>query len=101
VEAYESAAERRSGTGARIQTLYLISGLVLPVWQEVKRVLAAQSRPVDRRLHVIRLETTGGALSLSVLHIACSPPLPLASSLCTIHNQAQKGLGRRRMQESS
>ena len=58
-EAYESAAQRRTGTGVRIQTLYLVSGLVLPVWQEVKRVLAAQQRPIDRRLHVIRLETTG------------------------------------------
>lgn len=101
MEAYESAAEKRSGAGARIQTLYLISGLVLPVWQEVKRVLAAQSRPVDRRLHVIRLETTGGALSFFVLHIACSPLLPMVSSLCTIHIQAQKGFGGRRMQESS
>lgn len=65
-EAYESAAQKRTGPGARIQTLYLVSGLVLPVWQEVKRVLAAQQRPIDRRLHVIRLETTGCLLLLTL-----------------------------------
>jgi hypothetical protein len=58
-DAFETAAQKRPGVGARVRTLYLISGLVLPVWQEVKRVLAAQPRPIDRRLHVIRLETTG------------------------------------------
>ena len=42
---------------------------MLPVWQEVKRVLAAQQRPVDRRLHVIRLETTGAC---------CNPLLELS-----------------------
>ncbi|BDA46474.1 Protein strawberry notch homolog 1 [Coccomyxa sp. Obi] len=58
-EAYEAAAQKRSGPGVRVRMLYLISGLVLPVWQEVKRVLAAQPRPAERRLSVIRLETTG------------------------------------------
>ena len=57
--------------GARIQTLYLVSGLVLPVWQEVKRVLAAQQRPVDRRLHVIRLETTGVRASIAEAPCLC------------------------------
>lgn len=58
-DAYEAAAQKRSGPGVRVRVLYLISGLVLPVWQEVKRVLAAQPRPAERRLSVIRLETTG------------------------------------------
>lgn len=58
-EAHEAAAARRGRAGARVQELHLVSGLVLPVWQEVKRVLAGQPRPTDRRLRVIRLETTG------------------------------------------
>jgi hypothetical protein len=58
-EAFEAAALRRRGPGARVRSLLLVSGLVLPVWQEVKRVLAGQPRAADRRLHVIRLETTG------------------------------------------
>lgn len=58
-EAFEAAAQKRSGAGVRVRVLYLVSGLVLPVWQEVKRVLAAQPRPADRRLSVIRLETSG------------------------------------------
>lgn len=61
-DAFEAAAQKRSGLGVRVRTLFLVSGLVLPVWQEVKRVLAAQTRPIDRRLHVIRLETTGEKL---------------------------------------
>ena len=62
-EAYEAAAQKRSGPGVRVRVLYMISGLVLPVWQEVKRVLAAQPRPAERRLSVIRLETTGALVS--------------------------------------
>ncbi len=61
-EAYEASAQKRTGAGARVRVLYLVSGLVLPVWQEVKRVLAAQPRPAERRLSVIRLETTGARM---------------------------------------
>ena len=32
VKAYESTAERQLGTGACIQTMYLVSGLLLPMW---------------------------------------------------------------------
>lgn len=55
--------------------LYLISGLVLPVWQEVKRVLAAQPRPAERRLSVIRLETTGVPLAISCMFCHHFSPL--------------------------
>ena len=45
--------------GWRVRELVLIGGLVLPIWGMVERALVKQHRPADRRMHVIRLQTTG------------------------------------------
>lgn len=51
------------GAGARVgwqvRELVLIGGLVLPIWGMVERALVKQHRPADRRMHVLRLHTTG------------------------------------------
>lgn len=43
----------------RVRELVLIGGLVLPIWGMVERALVKQHRPADRRMHVLRLQTTG------------------------------------------
>ncbi|KAL0035121.1 hypothetical protein WJX79_001613 [Trebouxia sp. C0005] len=45
--------------GWRVRELVLIGGLVLPIWGMVERALVKQHRPADRRMHVLRLHTTG------------------------------------------
>jgi len=53
--------ERGAGArvGWRVRELVLIGGLVLPIWGMVERALVKQHRPADRRMHVLRLHTTG------------------------------------------
>ena len=48
----------------RQRRIALLAGLVLPVWQVVEGALSLQARTVDRRLKVIRLQTTGVATPL-------------------------------------
>lgn len=47
------------GFGHRLRELHILSGLVLPIWPDLERVLKQQSRVYERRLNVVRLETTG------------------------------------------
>ena len=47
------------GFGHRLRELQILSGLVLPIWPEVEKVLKQQSRVYERRLNVVRIETTG------------------------------------------
>ncbi|KAL3149047.1 hypothetical protein ABBQ32_001892 [Trebouxia sp. C0010 RCD-2024] len=61
---YEAAAQKsEKGVGGkggwRVRELVLIGGLVLPIWGLVEQALVKQQRPIDRRMHVLRLQTTG------------------------------------------
>lgn len=61
---YEAAAHKsEQGSGGkggwRFRELVLIGGLVLPIWGMVEQALVKQHRPTDRRMHVLRLQTTG------------------------------------------
>ena len=64
---FEAAAQKsEKGSNAkggwRVRELVLIGGLVLPIWGMVEQALVKQHRPTDRRMHVLRLQTTGGSL---------------------------------------
>ena len=64
---YEAAAEKSekgssAKAGWRVRELVLIGGLVLPIWGMVEQALVKQHRPTDRRMHVLRLQTTGSGL---------------------------------------
>lgn len=62
-ETYEGAGRRRgagaAGVGARLRRIVLLGGLVLPVWDAVQAALEQQTRASDRKLSVLRLQTTG------------------------------------------
>ena len=60
-EAY-SESNLFHGFGNRLKKLHLVSGMVLPIWPEIESVLSSQIRQADRRLNVMRLETTGDLL---------------------------------------
>lgn len=47
--------------GTRFQEHFVVSGLLLPVWQAVENSLLRQHRQVDRAFRVIRAVTTGDA----------------------------------------
>ena len=64
---FEAAAQKsekglNAKTGWRVRELVLIGGLVLPIWGMVEQALVKQHRPTDRRMHVLRLQTTGASL---------------------------------------
>ena len=66
---FEAAAQKsEKGSNAkgawRVRELVLIGGLVLPIWGMVEQALVKQHRPTDRRMHVLRLQTTGGLVRL-------------------------------------
>ena len=77
---YESTAEKKNDKGSsskagwRVRELVLIGGLVLPIWGMVEQALVKQHRPTDRRMHVLRLQTTGWLASLVTLHCCCMLP---------------------------
>lgn len=58
VEAHASS-NRQHGTGNRLRELHLLTGLVLPIWPQIESCLSQQLKPSQRRLNVMRLETTG------------------------------------------
>jgi hypothetical protein len=58
-QAHEQAGRQRNTAGARIRRISLLGGLVLPVWDAVSEALQQQVRAVDRKLSVLRLQTTG------------------------------------------
>ena len=64
---FTAAGERQDkgvGVGSwRVRELVLVGGLVLPIWSMVERALVRQQRPADRRMTVLRLQTTGAYLS--------------------------------------
>lgn len=64
------------GLNMRQRRIALLAGLVLPVWQVVEGALSLQARTADRRLKVIRLQTTGNANHL--VQARCC----LGSSVC-------------------
>ena len=82
---YQAAAQKsEKGLGGkggwRVRELVLIGGLVLPIWGLVEQALVKQQRPIDRRMHVLRLQTTGdppaGPLPpLAALALLSSPVL--------------------------
>ncbi|KAK9819870.1 hypothetical protein WJX72_003467 [[Myrmecia] bisecta] len=60
--AYEQAGRRADGSakaGSRVRELLVIGGLVLPVWEVVEKALVKQQRVIDRKMQVMRLQTTG------------------------------------------
>ncbi len=72
--------ERGAGArgGWRVRELVLIGGLVLPIWGMVERALVKQHRPADRRMHVLRLHTTGShAFSVLCCAVLCCVPCML------------------------
>ena len=78
---FEAAAQKsekgaNAKGGGRVRERVLIGGLVLPIWGMVEQALVKQHRPTDRRMHVLRLQTTGGSL-------LCWPLCPCAvDKLC-------------------
>ena len=74
-EAYSESG--KYGFGHRLRELHLLSGLVLPIWPELERILKQQSRVVERRLNVVRLETTGGAFRHIVYSLTELKPVVL------------------------
>lgn len=57
----EAPVLRKGGVsaGGRWRRVHLLTGLVLPVWEAVQDTLADLERAGDRRLKVLRLQTTG------------------------------------------
>lgn len=68
---FNAAGERQDngfgGSGWRVREIVLVGGLVLPIWGMVERALVRQQRPADRRMTVLRLQTTGKACSVALL----------------------------------
>jgi hypothetical protein len=66
------------GPGARHRTHFIIGGLVLPMWTILEQVLSNQAKPADRKLNVIRLQTTGPPLEpvslITSVPLSLSPP---------------------------
>ena len=62
---FDAAGERQHtgvggvGSSWRVREIVLVGGLVLPIWSMVERALVRQQRPADRRMTVLRLQTTG------------------------------------------
>lgn len=59
----EEPVLRKGGVsaGGRWRRLHLLTGLVLPVWEAASSALVDLQRTADRRLKVLRLQTTGDA----------------------------------------
>ncbi len=82
-KAYEDAGKTQGRVGAnfglnmRSRRIALLAGLVLPVWQVVEGALSLQARNADRRLKVLRLQTTGVLLN-DVELITTTPIGPLS-----------------------
>ena len=69
--AFEEAGAARKETaagGGRRRRVHLLTGLVLPVWEAVQSALGDLHRASDRRLKVLRIQTTGEAFR-SALHV--------------------------------
>ncbi|KAJ3693490.1 hypothetical protein LUZ60_008970 [Juncus effusus] len=45
--------------GKRLQEVYILGGLILPLWRNIEKTLNKQARASHRRIRVVRLETTG------------------------------------------
>jgi len=68
-----------------VRELVLIGGLVLPIWGMVERALVKQHRPADRRMHVLRLHTTGShAFSVLCCAVLCCAVLCCAVLCCAV-----------------
>lgn len=59
------------GYGNRLKKLHFVSGLVLPIWPQIEQCLGSQIRHADRRLNVMRLETTGTNSKTTFTFIHC------------------------------
>ncbi|CAL1409342.1 unnamed protein product [Linum trigynum] len=44
--------------GKRVQEVYVLGGIILPVWGTIEKALSRQARQSHKRLRVVRLETT-------------------------------------------
>lgn len=62
-DTYAEAGRKRDGAtaGGRVRRITLLGGLVLPVWDAVQAALEQQTRASDRKLSVLRLQTTGAS----------------------------------------
>lgn len=98
---YEAASQRsEKGSGGkggwRVRELVLIGGLVLPIWGMVEQALVKQQRPTDRRMHVLRLQTTGwssssaGEANYAMCLLTCNARLCTLHWLCLIPQLANK-----------
>ena len=72
--AFEEAGAARKETAAgsgRRRRVHLLTGLVLPVWEAVQSALGELHRASDRRLKVLRIQTTGAPLPCAAAgHVA-------------------------------
>ena len=93
---YQAAAQKsEKGLGGkggwRVRELVLIGGLVLPIWGLVEQALVKQQRPIDRRMHVLRLQTTGDPPAEPLLPPAAlvllSSPVAVYCTVCDISTQ--------------
>lgn len=76
-----AAAGQVSGPGSRCRTLFIIGGLVLPLWSVLERILNRQTRVADRKLAIIRLQLTGLSHPFRL-----SPSWPLPSTCASLRS---------------
>lgn len=88
---YADAGRQHSGgAGARLRRISLLGGLVLPVWDAVQVALDQQMRPSDRKLSVLRLQTTGAALLVLISARLCLSSGQRLTSAHVAHEQADQ-----------
>lgn len=73
--------------GRRIQEVYILGGLILPVWGTVEKALSKQVRLSHRRLRVVRLETSSDNLRIVGLHIPNPAVNNVISGLSMLQSQ--------------
>ena len=78
--------------GGRRRRVHMLTGLVLPVWEAVQSALADLHRASDRRLRVLRLQTTGALLRrpvtchLDAMQLPCIPARDTCAAAALIAN---------------
>lgn len=83
----EAPVLRKGGVsaGGRWRRVHLLTGLVLPVWEAVQDTLADLERAADRRLKVLRLQTTGAREIVNPVPLRICP-----ATLCTKRSNSPK-----------
>lgn len=76
--------------GRRVQEMYILGGLILPVWGTVEKALSKQVRVSHRRLRVVWLETSSDSQRIVGLHIPNPAINAVISGLSTLQMQASQ-----------